>query len=84
MGAEVDALSFALTTIASRFPQYSFEDILDKTPAWIDWALTQVCRLDPACVTALSRFTVSKPEQEKSRSDEIQALREMGFKVTRG
>ena len=35
-----------MRTIANKFPQYSFEDLLDKTPAWINWTLLQAVNLD--------------------------------------
>ena len=44
--AEIDALSTAFRYIASKFPVYTFEAMLDKTPAWINWAVQQAVQVE--------------------------------------
>ena len=32
--------------VAAKFPQYSFEALLDKTPDWLEWAAYQAAMTD--------------------------------------
>jgi hypothetical protein len=87
-----DAFSFAIATVASRFPQYTFEDILDRTPLWLDWAMKQAIRLE---VEGMRRMRMAfsgtgelpdpleEPKQPKDMFQEKQSLEDMGFKVRR-
>ena len=41
-----DALAIAFRFIARKFPRYSFEELLDKSPQWLEWAAYQAAMTD--------------------------------------
>lgn len=91
-GAEVeDALAFALRTVASKFPQYRFEELLDKTPAWMQWTCLQAINLDRDMAKKMGILMGGDKAQPAGprgprgtgiKSD-VAALKDLGIKVKR-
>ena len=71
-----------MRTIASKFPRYSFEELLDKTPAWINWTLIQAIKLGSSN-GGLSGEISPPPPKPMTWAEETQALRNFGFKIRR-
>ena len=77
--------------MASKFPQYTFEEILDKTPAWLSWVCLQAINLDGDLARKLGAIAgfgapaAAGPAklQPRDRGEENKALRAMGVKVGR-
>jgi len=79
-----------LRTIAAKFPKYGFEDLLDKTPAWLSWAFLQAVELDLDFMRKMGAVTghsvVPPPTMTAppdSRVEQNKVLGSLGFKVKR-
>ena len=75
-----------MRTIAAKFPQYSFEDLLDRTPAFIRWALLQAMSLDEDLARKIGLLSQSAPASAKkpaTKAEENALLSKLGFKVGR-
>jgi len=63
----------------STFPQYSFEDILNKTPDWLEWTIKRVMAIEKEKMDLISAiFGGGKSEKKEATDLEIN---KMGIKV---
>ena len=82
-----------MRTICAKFPRYSFEDLLDKTPAWINWTALQAVSLDGDMMEKVNMvlsgiFGGAAAKQEpqtnpKSLAEQMMEMKSKGFNVRR-
>lgn len=73
--------------MCAKFPRYSFEELLDKTPAALQYLTLQAVNLDMDMAKKLGMVLGggdSKPAKKPAnRYEENEALKGAGFKVRR-
>lgn len=78
--------------MASKFPRYSFNELLDLTPAALNWMLLQAVNLDGDLMAKINVVMGAGPapqtnkpaDQPKTLAEQFCALRGLGLNVRRG